>query len=523
MSDALTSVERRIGASLAAIFGLRMLGLFLILPVFALHARNIPGGDDLTLVGLALGAYGLTQACLQIAWGNASDRLGRKPVIVAGLLLFAAGSAVAAMSATVSGIIAGRVLQGAGAISAVVTALAADLIPEGRRARVMAMIGASIGLVFAGSLVMAPILYGWFGMSGIFWLTGALALGAIVLLLKAVPDPPRPLPAPSVPVFSVLRNPRIARLNFGVFVLHLTQMALWVLVPAALAREGNLAMPRHWQVYLPAVLLSFGLMVPAVIAAEKKGRMQAVFSAAIVLLMLALAGFALAAHGLWSLGIWLTLFFAAFNILEATQPALISRLAPPQARGKALGLYNTAQALGLFTGGAAGGALAERLGGGAVYAACGALCGVWFLLSRQIAGWGRTMRQIGELMLEVAAWPAPGDIAPGDEVLFYYSGHEFDRSGGAGERFTANGEPFHDFSGGTQGYPLLMDPMRVRVGDGRLVTGIDLGLEGTLRSNYFQLFLTADLAYGDRYWGTVPAGSPVVFRIDIREVIKQQP
>ncbi|MDR2678377.1 MAG: MFS transporter [Zoogloeaceae bacterium] len=383
MSDSLTPAERRIGASLAAIFGLRMLGLFLIFPVFAPHASELAGGDNLTLVGIALGAYGLTQACLQIVWGMASDRWGRKPVIFAGLLLFAFGSAVAALSTTIAGVIAGRVLQGAGAISAAVTALAADLTREEQRTKIMAMIGASIGLVFAGSLVIAPLLYGLVGLSGIFWLTGALALGAIALLYLAVPNPPPPVPAPPVPLASVLKDAQLARLNFGVFVLHLTQTALWMLVPAALVRDG-LTVARHWQVYLPAVLLSFAVMVPAVIVAEKKGRMKQVFAGAILLLLCALAGLALAGEGVWSLAFWLTLFFAAFNILEATQPSLISRIAPPQAKGKALGLYNTLQAVGLFVGGSLGGVLLHTQGRGAVYALCAGFCLIWFCLSRQI-------------------------------------------------------------------------------------------------------------------------------------------
>lgn len=384
VTDRLSPEERRTGMSLAAIFGLRMLGLFLVLPVFAVFAQGLPGGDDLTLVGLALGAYGLTQACLQIAWGSASDRWGRKPVIVAGLILFAIGSAVAALAPNIHWIIAGRVLQGAGAISAAVTALAADLTREQHRTKVMAMIGSSIGLVFAGSLVAAPILYAAIGMSGIFWLTGALALAAIVVLLKVVPAAPPPVAGPPVPLTTVLLEPQLARLNFGVFALHLTQTAMWVLVPSALIQHGGLPVAEHWKVYLPAVLLSFVVMVPAVIAAEKKGWMKPVFIGAIALLLLVQAGFHFAGQGLWPLALWLTLFFVAFNILEATQPSLISRIAPPQAKGKALGLYNTLQAVGLFVGGAAGGLLAQHLGSGAVFATCGLLALVWLALARSL-------------------------------------------------------------------------------------------------------------------------------------------
>jgi MFS family permease len=381
VTDRLSPAERRVGMSLAAIFGLRMLGLFLIFPVFSLYALHLPGGDDLTLVGLALGAYGGTQACLQIAWGSASDRWGRKPVIAAGLFLFALGSGVAALAPDIHWVIAGRVIQGAGAISAAVTALAADLTREEHRTKVMAMIGTSISLVFAASLVASPILFGLVGMSGIFWLTGFLALGAMVVLFKVVPAaPPLVLGAP-VSLAAVLAEPRLLRLNFGVFVLHLTQTALWVLVPAALAQYGGLPAAEHWKVYLPAVLVSFLVMVPAVIAAERKGRMKAVFTGAIALLLLVLGGFHYAGQSLGALTLWLTLFFVAFNILEATQPSLISRIAPPQAKGKALGLYNTLQAVGLFVGGFAGGALAQHYGGGAVFAACGVLALFWLILA----------------------------------------------------------------------------------------------------------------------------------------------
>ncbi|MDR1888982.1 MAG: MFS transporter [Zoogloeaceae bacterium] len=380
-SDRLSVAERRTGMSLAAIFGLRMLGLFLILPVFALYAREIPGGDNLTLVGLALGAYGLSQACLQIVWGSASDRWGRKPVIVVGLLLFAVGSFVAALAPDVYWIIAGRVLQGAGAISAAVTALAADLTREEQRTKVMAMIGSSIGLVFAVSMVAAPLLFHWIGMSGIFWLTGLLAFGAIFVLLKVVPAAPQPVPGPPVALLAVLKEPQLMRLNFGIFVLHLTQMALWVLVPAALLEAGGLPVAAHWKVYLPAVLLSFVVMAPAIIAAEKKGRMKVVFVGAVALLIVVLAGFYFASHNLAMLFLWVTLFFVAFNILEAIQPSLISRIAPPQAKGKALGLYNTLQAIGLFVGGVVGGVLAQHYGGQAVFLFCGLAVALWLALA----------------------------------------------------------------------------------------------------------------------------------------------
>jgi len=376
----MTHTKRRTGAVLAAIFGLRMLGLFLVLPVFTVFAARLPGGDDLVLVGLALGAYGLTQAFLQIPFGMASDRWGRKPVIVAGLLLFAAGSFLAAAAPNIQVMIVARVLQGAGAISAAVTALAADLTREQHRTKVMAMIGASIGLVFATSLVIAPPLAAALGLSGLFVLIGALALGAIALLFLAVPPAPTFARQAQPPFSVVLFDGKLARLNFGVFALHLMQTALWVVIPPALITAG-LAAGEHWKIYLPAVLLSFAVMVPAIIAAERKGRMRPVYVTAVALLIVVQAGLAAFGAGLWSTGLWLLLFFVAFNILEALQPSLISRLAPPAAKGAALGIYNTTQSLGLFLGGALGGWLVKHFGPAAVHLAGTGIGIIWLMLA----------------------------------------------------------------------------------------------------------------------------------------------
>jgi MFS family permease len=377
----MTPAERRAGISLASIFALRMLGLFLILPVFAVHARTIPGGDNLTLVGLAIGAYGATQAMLQIAFGVASDRFGRKPVILFGLLLFVLGSAVAAMAGDIYMVIFGRVLQGAGAISAAVTALAADLTRDQHRTKVMAMIGSSIGLVFAVSMVAAPLLYAVIGMNGIFWLTAALALAAMGVVVWVVPEAP-PVPRANAGSFmDILRDGQLMRLNFGVFALHLIQTTMWVMVPAALVAHGGLALTEHWKVYLPAVLLSFVVMVPAIIVAERHNRLKQVFNGAVLLLAIVQFGLYFWSDGLLSIAFWLTLFFVAFNVLEATQPSWISRIAPPAAKGTALGVYNTLQSFGLFTGGLLGGWLGQRLGAGGVSLSCGVLALIWLAFS----------------------------------------------------------------------------------------------------------------------------------------------
>ena len=381
LRDPMTPAERRAGISLASIFALRMLGLFLILPVFAVHAHTIPGGDNLTLVGLAIGAYGATQAFLQIAFGAASDRFGRKPVILFGLLLFVVGSGVAAMADDIYMIIAGRVLQGAGAISAAVTALAADLTRDHHRTKVMAMIGSSIGLVFAGSMVAAPVLYSMIGMSGIFWLTAVLALAAMAVVVWVVPEAP-PVPRANAGSFTdILRNGQLMRLNFGVFALHLIQTTMWVMVPAALVAHGGLALADHWKVYLPAVLVSFVAMVPAVIIAERHNRLKPIFNAAVLLLAIVQFGLYLWSDGLYAIAFWLTLFFVAFNVLEATQPSWISRIAPPAAKGTALGVYNTLQSIGLFVGGLLGGWLGQRFGVAGVSLVCGLLALVWLALA----------------------------------------------------------------------------------------------------------------------------------------------
>lgn len=377
----MTPAERRAGVGLSAIYALRMLGLFLILPVFSLHAETLPDGANVALVGFALGAFGLTQAFLQVPFGMLSDRIGRKPVIVFGLLIFAVGCVMAALADNVFALAVARVVQGAGAISAAVTALAADLTREQHRTKIMAMIGSSIALTFAISLVAAPAMYGAIGMSGIFWLTGVLSLAAIVLVLRGIP-PEVKQERPPIPTrfIEVLRQPQLLRLNFSVLALHLMQTALWVVVPTILVQKIGLNAASHWQVYLPAALLSFAVMVPAIIVAEKRGKMRAVLLSAIVLILLVQAGFSMEPASAWGIGLWLTVFFIGFNILEATLPSLISRIAPADVKGAAMGLYNTVQSIGLFAGGALGGLIAKFGGALAVHVACAVLSVLWLAL-----------------------------------------------------------------------------------------------------------------------------------------------
>ena len=390
----MTPTERRASFSLASIFALRMLGLFLVLPVFALEAARYPGGDDPARVGLAMGIYGLSQALLQIPFGLASDWWGRKPVIVAGLLLFAGGSFMAAWAPDLDWLVIGRAVQGAGAISAAVTALLADSTRDAVRTKAMALVGASIALVFALSLVAAPWLAGRIGLHGLFALTGLLALAGIASVLWWVPAEPRVRASPARGgLLEVLKNPALLRLDFGVFVLHAVQLAMWVALPALLVAAG-LDRSRHWQVYLPAVLASFGVMGALLFPLERRGHLRAVFLGAVGLIFLVQAGLlwsvsAPAPAGLGCLAGLLMLFFCGFNVLEASQPSLASRLAPAHARGAALGVYNTLQSLGFFAGGAAGGWLAKHHGPQGVFLACGGLMLLWLVLAWPMKAPGR--------------------------------------------------------------------------------------------------------------------------------------
>jgi MFS family permease len=371
-SDRMSPLEVRATLSLAAIFALRMLGLFLILPVFAVYAAHLKGGANHTLVGLALGAYGLTQGMLQIPYGFASDHYGRKRVIVLGLLLFAIGSFVAAIGGSIHLIIIGRAMQGAGAISAPVMAFLADMTRDQHRTKAMAMVGSSIGMMFALSMVGSPLLYRYIGMGGIFIFTGVLALIAIWVVLGVVPKESEAIAhvedhAERTSLRDVLRNWDLLRLDFGIFSLHSVQMAIFVVVPLALVKAGGIAVDEHWKIYLPVVLGSFVLMVPAIIYAEKKDAIKPVFLASIGLMALVQLSFMFALEDFTALVILLLGFFVAFNILEATLPSLVSRIAPVKAKGVALGVYNTSQSLGLFAGGAVGGWLMQNHGRAPVF------------------------------------------------------------------------------------------------------------------------------------------------------------
>ena len=380
----MTPLERRSSVSLAFIYALRMLGLFLVLPVFALEARKYPGGEDPALVGLAMGIYGLTQGALQLAFGMASDRLGRKRVLVFGLLVFAAGSFLAAGADSLMGLLVGRLLQGAGAVSAVVTALLADQTRDHVRTKAMALVGASIGLMFALSLVVAPVLVAVVGLAGLFALTGVLALtGVVVVVWLVPPEPSLQKNAPRGRLVDVLQHGPTLRLNFGVFILHAVLLAMWVAVPSLLVQAG-VAKQHHWWIYLPAVSASFVVMGLTLFPLERKGYLRAVFLSAVGLVALVQLGLALASLSAPNpivLGLLLFAFFCGSNVLEASQPSIASRTAPAHARGAALGFYNTLQSLGFFAGGAVGGILVKWVGVVGLFGTCFVLVALWLLVA----------------------------------------------------------------------------------------------------------------------------------------------
>ncbi len=388
-TDRMSKLELRASMSLASIYGLRMLGMFLILPIFSIYAETLPDGQNHLLIGLALGAYGLTQAIFQLPFGMASDRYGRKRMIYIGLVVFAIGSFIAGFADDLYTIIFGRAIQGAGAVSAAVTALTADLTREEHRTKAMAIIGGTIGVTFAMSLVLGPTLNKWIGVPGIFLMTGILAALAIFVVKFVVPDPQvsrfhSDAEASPARLKEVLRDGQLLRLNYGIFALHAAQMAMFVVVPFAIKQTSGMNESDHWQVYLPVLVASFLLMLPALIYGEKQGKLKPIFVGAVGVMLLAQILFASAIDNFWGIVISLTAYFLAFNLLEASLPSIISRMAPAASKGTAIGVYNTSQSLGVFVGGAAGGYLSNYHGFAAVFVFCGVLMVVWLILAARM-------------------------------------------------------------------------------------------------------------------------------------------
>jgi MFS family permease len=385
-ADKMTPLERKASISLASIYGLRMLGMFLILPIFAIYATHYEGGNNIQLVGMALGAYPMAQALFQLPYGMASDKFGRKNMILLGLLMLIIGSIVVALAGNIYMVILGRAIQGAGAVSAAVTALLADLTREEHRTKAMAMIGSTIGVTFAISLVLGPALAQWLGIAGIFWLTAILGVLAMLVIQFVVPNPlissfHSDASAAPAKLKDVLQNGQLLRFNYGIFALHAAQMAMFIVVPFAIQNTSNMNVNQHWQVYLPILIGSFILMIPAIIVGEKKGLLKQVFVGAVALMLVAQLCFAGLIGSFWGVVFSLFAYFVAFNTLEASLPSLISKLAPAAAKGTAMGVYNTSQSLGAAAGSLVGGYLSHHYGFSAVFIFCAVLMGIWLLAS----------------------------------------------------------------------------------------------------------------------------------------------
>ncbi len=384
INNGLSSIEKKVAFSLASVFGLRMMGLFMIMPVFALYGQHLKGFSPLW-VGIAIGAYGLTQALLQIPMGILSDKIGRKPVILSGLVLFAIGSVIAANADSIYMVVFGRAVQGMGAIAAAVLALAADLTRDDQRTKVMAIIGMCIGFSFALALLVGPIIAEHLGLSGIFLMTALFAILGMIIVQFFVPTPvshaPKgdTLPAPAR-LKAMLKDPQLIRLDAGIFILHLTLTAVFVALPFVLVDAG-FTKEQHWKLYFPTFIGAFFLMVPLIIIGVKKKNTKATFQISLIIMVLALGLLAISGGHLWLISTAILLFFTAFNYLEASLPSLIAKFCPAGDKGSAMGVYSTSQFLGAFCGGMLGGGIYQFVGATGVFLLALALICFWLVLT----------------------------------------------------------------------------------------------------------------------------------------------
>jgi MFS family permease len=465
-SSGMTRQETHAAGSLAAIFAMRLLGLFMIYPVFLGYAQHLRGSTP-EMIGLALGAYGLTQGLLQIPFGLLSDRIGRKVVIGVGLALFAVGSAVAAMSRTIDGVLVGRVLQGTGAVGSVVLALIADLTRDEVRTRAMAMVGVTIGSSFVIAIAAGPVLASVIGVPGIFWLTAGFAMVGIGITFGIVPTPARVTrhrDAEAVPALfaRIIRDRELLRLDFAIFSLHAILTACFLSVPVLLASTLHVASTGEWKLYVPVMVVSVALMVPFVIAAEKGRRMKKVFVATILLLAASLAALLAGGGNAVVLVAALVIFFTAFNTMEALLPSLVTKTAPAGAKGTATGIYSSSQFLGIFFGGAVGGWALAAGGDRAVFGFAVAVALVWLVLAVTMRRPGRYRSHV--VPLGSAAGQEPGKLAalieaaPGvvDAVVAAEEGRAYlridpDRFDAAAIARITGAQPLADAAGGTAG------------------------------------------------------------------------
>lgn len=411
-SSSLNALEKRTAVSLASVFAFRMLGLFMLMPVLAIYGQSLEGFSPLW-IGLAIGAYGLTQALLQIPMGWLSDKFGRKRVIVSGLVLFALGSVIAAMAESIYMVTLGRGLQGMGAIAAAVLALAADLSRDEQRPKVMAVIGMCIGLSFALAMLLGPMIAGAFGISGIFWLTAVLAVLGILIVLTVVPTAVNRAPrGETTAVFSDIKNlvkhPQLSRLDAGVMLLHLTLTTVFVALPGQLIADG-LAASEHWKLYIPVLLLGFVFMVPMMIIAIRKEKEKQAFIGSIALIVASLMTLTLFADSSWVIALCMLGYFIAFNFLEATMPAMVARMSPPHQKGSAMGVFSSSQFFGAFLGGILGGYIAQVDSAQGVFAAAALVGVIWLAIA-----WGMKVppkSKLVSLLTELDSQPQAEQLA----------------------------------------------------------------------------------------------------------------